>query len=146
MVAEQRFRCSVEADRTWARLRSLWLLDDPQMHGQDWAERALINSELSGQDLGTDSRMLVWDAQSRLMILEARGPSQQAGVALARRRLASQRVTDVRERYGLDYDTAQELIEMVKEWIAWALAVDDGEPEPKMPWDEKERDVEVWNI
>ncbi len=134
MVVSQRYQCSYAAAETWRRLRSLWNLDDPQMHGQDWAERALINSELSGEDLGTDSRMLVWDAQSRLMLLEARGPSQQAGVALARRRLASQRVTDVRERYGLDYDTAQELIEMVKEWLHWALAVDDGEPEPSLSW------------
>ena len=109
MVTSTRFQCSYAAAETWRRLRSLWNLDDPQMHGQDWAERALINSELSGEDLGTDSRMLVWDAQSRLQLLEARGPSQQAGVALARRRLASQRVTDVRERYGLDYETAQEL-------------------------------------
>lgn len=134
MVTNTRFQCSYAAAETWRHLRSLWLLDDPQMHGQDWAERALTNSELSGADLGTDSRMLVWDAQSRLMLLEARGPSQQAGVALARRRLASQRVTDVRERYGLDYDTAQELLEMVKEWLCWSLAVDDGEPEPELAW------------
>lgn len=134
-MTRQRFQCSYAASEMWRRLRSLWNLDDPQMHGIDWAERAEINSELSGADLGTDSRMLVWDAQSRLMLLEVRGPSQQAGVALARRRLASQRVTDVRERYGLDYDTAQELIEMVKEFLCWALSVDDGEPEPELAWD-----------
>lgn len=134
MVVSQRFRCSVRADAVWHRLRYLWNLDDPQMHGQDWAERALITSELSGEDLGTDSRMLVWDAQSRLMLLEARGPSQQAGVALARRKLASQRVTDVRQRYGLDYDTAVELVEMVKEFLLWALSEDDGEPEPELAW------------
>lgn len=132
MVVSQRFECSYAAAETWRRLRSLWNLDDPQMHGQDWAERAQV-SELSGEDLGTDSRMLVWDAQSRLMILEARGPSQQAGVALARRRLASQRVTDVRERFGLDYDTAQELIEMVKEWLAWALDAELND-EPELAW------------
>ncbi len=103
------------------------------MHGQDWAERAQV-SELSGEDLGTDSRMLVWDAQSRLMMLEARGPGQQAGVALARRRLAAQRVTDVRQRFGLDYDTAQELIEMVKEFLLWALSEDGGELEPELAW------------
>ncbi len=133
MVVSQRFECSYAAAETWRRLRYLWSLDDPQLHGQDWAERAQV-SELSGEDLGTDSRMLVWDAQSRLMILEARGPSQQAGVALARRKLASQRVTDVRQRFGLDYDTSEELMEMVKEYLRWALSEDNGEPEPELAW------------
>lgn len=123
------------ADAVWHRLRSLWNLDDPQMHGQDWAERALVTSELSGEDLGTDSRMLVWDAQSRLQLLEARGPSQQAGVALARRKLASQRVTDVRQRFGLGYDTAEELLEMVKEWLCWALSVEPDD-EPDLAWNQ----------
>ncbi len=132
-----RFVCSYRASETWRRLRNCYALlrvtGDPQVHGRDWAKAALASSQRNNGDLGTEARMLLWDAQSRFMLLEARGPSEQAGVALARRSVASQRLYDVRKRYGLDYDTAGELLEKAKEWLYWALS-DDDELEPTLDW------------
>lgn len=138
MVASTRFRCSAEADFLWSRLRFVYALvredGDAQRQGIDYAKRAMgLAPNQPAGDLGTEARTLYWDCQSRLQLLEARGACQQAGVALARRCLASQRRTDIRERYGLDYETAEELLEMTKEWICWACSEDD-KAEPDLAW------------
>ncbi len=138
VIASTRFRCSYEAERLWSRLRFVYALvredGDAQRNGIDYAKRAMgLAPYQIGGDLGTEARMLHWDCQSRLQLLEARGPRQQAGVALARCSLLGQKLARVRERYGLDYVTAEELREKVKEWINWACDDSDSE-EPVLDW------------
>lgn len=138
MVANTTFRCSAEADSLWSRLRFVYALvredGDAQRQGIDYAKRAMgLAPNKPGGDLGTEARILHWDCQSRLMLLEARGPSQQAGVALARCCLMGQKLARVRERYGLDYEIAEELREKVKEWLWWACDDSDSE-EPELDW------------
>lgn len=152
MTLAQIYKCSAAAEETWRRLLCVYAFvtaagykdrrgnkvdvgGDAQVQGFDWAERALSASETPlDRDLGTEARIMYWDAESRLMLLEVRGPNQKAGVALARRKLGLQRVTDTREKYGLDWKTAEELIERVKEYLHWSLSYDDGTPEPEPEW------------
>jgi hypothetical protein len=69
------------------------------------------------QDLGTEVRVMVWDAQAALGRLENGGPRERVGAELTRRRLTSQRVHDVRERHGLSYEEADSMVEQVKDYL-----------------------------
>lgn len=138
MVAEvevERFRCSPEADACWSRLLALYRLrrydGDSQIQGHNWAEWEMGQSGHS--DLGTEARLLFIASVGCLARLEGQGMAQQVGVALARRRLSAQRVTDIRRRFGLTYDEAEERLNMVREWLGWALN-DPLEDEPELPW------------
>lgn len=112
------------------------------MEGVDWAEWGPRPPKGYQADLATYARILILDAESKMMLLEARGADQRAAVALARCRLHRQNPSVVRERHGIDwcgnrkeYDCpdgcmAHQLMEKLTEWLHWAL--DSGNtPEPE---------------
>ena len=137
VVETERFRCSPEADACWSRLLALYRLrrydGDSQIQGRNWAESAFCSPTGSHSDLGTEARLLFIASVGCLARLEEQGHPQSIGVALARRRLSAQRVTDIRQRYGLTWDDAEERLNMVREWLAWALD-NPLEDEPELPW------------
>ena len=132
----ERFQCSPEADAMWSRLRALYRLrrcdGDVQIQGRNWAEWGCYPAG-NHSDLGTEARLLFIACVGCLARLEEQGEPQGIGVALARRKLAAQRVTDTRRRHGLSWEEADERLAMVKEWLAWALD-DPLEDEPDLPW------------
>ena len=140
MVTEvERFQCSPGADAMWSRLLALYRLrrydGDSQIQGRNWAEWEMHQNG-SHSDLGTEARLLFIACVGCLTRLEEQGMAQQVGVALARRRLSAQRVTDIRQRYGLTYDEAEERLNMVREWLAVALGDDPCAVEQlELPWD-----------
>lgn len=138
MVVEvERFRCSPQADATWSRLLALYRLrrydGDSQTQGRNWAETAFCSPTGNHSDLGTEARLLFIASVGCLARLEEQGHPQSIGVALARRRLSAQRVTDIRRRYGLSWDDAEERLNLVREWLCWALD-DPLEDEPELSW------------
>ena len=120
----------------WVRLLALYRLrrfdGDAQTQGRNWAEWGSLPTG-THSDLGTEARLLFIASVGCLARLEEQGEPQSIGVALARRKLAAQRVTDVRRRFGLSWEDADEVVELVKEWLGWALdnPLDD---EPDLPW------------
>lgn len=158
MVTDTRFQCTAAAAETWRQLLSCYrwkrlhgitrdpldssASDNPAREGADWSEWGSRPPKSFHSDLATEARLMICDAESKMMLLEARGPDQQAAVALARRLLGGQRLSDVRERFGLgwcgvrderdcpDGCTAHQLMEKLKEWVNWALDTEDT-PEPE---------------
>jgi hypothetical protein len=109
------YKCSIEADATWSQLRRavafIRAKGDAQMEGGTQYTNG------TDQDLGTEARMMVWDAEAALTRLDCGNPRERAGAELTRRRLTSQRVHDVRERHGLSYEEADGMVERVKDYL-----------------------------
>lgn len=96
-------------------------------------------------DLGTDARLLFIASVGCLTRLEEQGLAQQAAVALARRRLSGHGLGAVARRFGLTWCGAHreehctgcrehDLLNMVREWLFWALGDEPESDEPDLPW------------
>ncbi len=163
MITEvERFQCSPEAEDMWSRLRVLyalkraglrtdgngkgigWVEGDTQVSGRNWAEAPPSLPSGNHSDLATDARLLFIACVGCLARLEEQGAAQEAGVALARRRLSAHGLGPVAQRFGLSWCGAyndehctgcqeHDLLNMTKEWLRWALD-DPLEDEPDLPW------------
>lgn len=151
----ERFQCSPEARGLWGHLCELyelkraglladvdghfidWGEGDAQILGRNWAEWGPCPPAGNYSDLGTAARLQLCAAEMGLKRLKAQGRPQSIGVALALRYLGADgviRAGDIRRQHGLSYDTGNELVELLKEWLHWALG--DGGVEPVLRWRE----------
>ncbi len=127
--------CSPDAASTWGRVFSAFKWRRWKgVVGYEGVEYG-GGSVPPGQSLGLESeaRILVIATVGALTRLKEEGGDREAGAVYAKRTLCSQRLWDVRKRYGVDKNRAEHLLECVKDWLEWALnrPVDD---EPELPW------------
>ncbi len=131
-----RYECSAEAASLWGRLRNIYQLVQPEIvsvspgcdikqpgdaaeRGVNWAERALGFGKGGHSDLGANSRLLYATSERSLELLAVMGQEPQIAARLARRALSRKSLWEIRQRYGLDKETAGEWVDGVKVWIWW---------------------------
>lgn len=132
----ERYRCSQAALDLWSRLRHIYQLVQPENvsvapgcdikqpgdateGGVNWAERALGFGKGGHSDLGANSRLLYATSERSLELLAVMGREQLIATRLARRVLSCKSLWEIRQRYGLDKETAGEWVDGVKVWIWW---------------------------
>ena len=130
-----RYRCSPDASATWGRIWAAfcWRRWKGVMgyEGVEYGTGRVPPGQSLG--LGSEARILFIATVGALTRLEEEGGSKEAGAVYTRRRLRSQRLHDVLQRYDMDKSRAEHLMECTKDYLDWALNRP-VENEPTLPW------------